>query len=326
MSSIRIGTRNSRLALAQAEWVSSALASLDVETTIVEITTLGDRIRDAPLGPHLGSSFFTKEIESALLNNDIDVAVHSCKDLATRLPDGLSIVAVPEREDPRDVVVTSGNTPGAVSADSSDLDSPFRVGTSSPRRKGILAVLRPNWTVVDQRGNVPTRVAAVDDGHFDGAVLAAAGLSRLGMLDRADLIFDPADLVPAAGQGALALQCRTSDTLVCDKVVLLNHPVSHAAVRAERAVLRKLQAGCQAPLGVHAVLSQLETDAPEDVSVVLHSAVATPQGLIRNELEGNLADPEGLGNAIAEEIASSLGVNTLADTLWAGIPPREEGQ
>ena len=247
------------------------------------------------------------------------------KTLATRLPDGLSIVAVPEREDPRDVVVTSENKPGAVSADSSALDSPFRVGTSSPRRKGILAVLRPNWTVVDQRGNVPTRVAAVDDGHFDGAVLAAAGLSRLGMLDRADLIFDPADLVPAAGQGALALQCRTSDTLVCDKIVLLNHPVSHAAVRAERSS-PKAAGGCQAPLGVHALLSQLETDAPEDVSVVLHSAVATPQGLIRNELEGNLADPEGLGNAIAEEIASSLGVNTLADTLWAGIPPREEGQ
>jgi len=326
VSSIRIGTRNSRLALAQADWVSSALASLDVETTIVEITTLGDRVRDAPLGPHLGSSFFTKEIESALLNNNIDVAVHSCKDLATRLPDGLSIVAVPEREDPRDVVVTGGNAPKAFGEDSSGLNSPFRVGTSSPRRKGILAVLRPDWTVVDQRGNVPTRVAAVDDGLLDGAVLAAAGLSRLGMLNRADIIFDPADLVPAAGQGALALQCRTGDTLVCEKIALLNHPISHAAVRAERAVLRKLQAGCQAPLGVHAALHQLRTEAPEDVSVILHSAVATPQGLIRNELEGNLADPEGLGSVVAEEIASILGVSTLADTSWAGIPPREEGR
>ena len=326
MSSIRIGTRNSRLALAQAEWVSSALAGLGVETTIVEITTLGDRISDTPLGPHLGSSFFTKEIESALLNDDIDVAVHSCKDLATRLPSGLSIVAVPEREDPRDVVVTNGNAVRAVSAESQALDLPFRVGTSSPRRKGTLAVLRPHWTVVDQRGNVPTRVAAVDDGHLDGAVLAAAGLSRLGMLNRADLIFDPADLVPAAGQGALALQCRTSDTHVCEKILSLNHPVSHAAVRAERAVLRKLQAGCQAPLGVHAALRQLETEDPEEVSVVLYSAVATPQGLIRKELEGNLADPEGLGNAIAEEIASSLGVSTLADVPWAGVPPREEGK
>ena len=185
-----------------ARLLEAAHAGLEVE--LVEIRTSGDRIQDVPLGPELGQAFFTKEIEDALLDGRIDLAVHSCKDLATTLPDGLVLGAVPVREDPHDALVSGGATLSALPAGA-------RVGTSSPRRKGFLAHARPDLVIQEQRGNVPTRLKAVDEGRVDAIVLAVAGLRRLGLADRITEILDPDVLLPAAAQGALALQIRADD-------------------------------------------------------------------------------------------------------------------
>ena len=206
MRSLRIGTRGSRLALAQAGWTRDALsrARPDMEIELLAIRTTGDVILDVPLRPEHGSSFFTKEIEDALLEGRIDVAVHSCKDLATRLPDGLSIAAFPPRVDARDVLVSPH---GGLA----DIPAGSTVGTSSMRRRGFLLEVRPDLEVVPIRGNVPTRIAAADNGRVGAVVLAAAGLIRLGLEDRISSFFPEDHMLPAAGQGALALQVREGD-------------------------------------------------------------------------------------------------------------------
>ena len=308
MTTLRIGTRASRLALVQTEKVAANLQNeVGVSVEVVHYQTSGDQIQDRPLQPHLGSSFFTKEIEVALLTDQIDVAVHSCKDLATRLPDGLEITALTCREDPRDVMVVGNKSVLEEGAAAS-------IGTLSPRRRGFLGFSRPSLMFADLRGNVPTRVRAVEEGRVDGVILAAAGLLRLNMSGYISQFFEPSELLPAAGQGALAIQCRKNDDVTRKFVQQLDHTPTRVVVEAERACLRRLEAGCQAPVGAFADL--------EGKSLRLRAGVATPHELVRAEETINTPwDPETLGQSVAEKLLKQIGASSLVDCEWAGVAP-----
>lgn len=237
---MKLGTRGSRLAQWQADWVRGRLAALGVNAEIVIIKTRGDAEVDRPLHELEGKGFFTKEIEDALLARQIDVAVHSLKDLPTALPTGLALAAVPARHDPRDALVGGGRL--------SDLPPGARVGTSSLRRVTQVRYLRPDLEVVSLRGNVPTRVRKVEahDG-LDAALLAIAGLERLGLGGKGSVV-DPLDVMPAPGQGALGLEIRDDDQATRQALQGLHDPVSAAAVAEERTLLAELGGGCQAPV------------------------------------------------------------------------------
>jgi hydroxymethylbilane synthase len=307
---IRLGTRGSRLALAQAMTVAKALTAIDpaLRVEIIEIHTSGDRLRDVPLGPSLGQAFFTKELEDALLEERVDLAVHSCKDLATVLPEGLCIAAVPERVDPRDALV--GPSGGLLA-----LPAGARVGTSSPRRKRFLSALRPDLAVADMRGNVPSRVAAVDEGRFDAALLAVAGLRRLSLEHRISEILDPEIMLPAAGQGALAIETREDDARLRDVVTAIDHATALAEVTAERACLRRLGAGCQAPVGVLAVAS--------DDRLRLRAAVALGGRMELVDVSGIAAAADELGVSAAERLLERLALPTLRGIAWTPEDPEE---
>lgn len=300
---IRLGTRGSRLALAQARTVERSLTATASAhlIDIVEIQTSGDRIRDVPLGPSLGQAFFTKELEDALLEGRVDIVVHSCKDLATVLPDGLCIGAVPEREDARDALV---GPPGGLAA----LPPGARVGTSSPRRKRFLSAMRPDLDVADMRGNVPTRVAAVDEGRFHAALLAVAGLRRLGLEHRISEVLDPKTMVPAAGQGALAVEARQDDARIRDIVAAIDNAKARAEVDAERACLRRLGAGCQAPVGV---LAEAAGDR-----LHLRAAVALAGRIESVDVFGLTGSAEELGASTAEKLLERFGLPTLRGIVW----------
>lgn len=326
MKLLRLGTRGSRLARAQAGWVAERLrrAAPDATIELIAIETYGDIHRDAPLAPELGQSFFTKEIEEALLDGRIDLAVHSCKDLATRLPAGIALAAIPAREDPRDALVSRFGR-------LAELPEGARVGTCSPRRRGFLASLRPDLVAVDLRGNVPTRLRALDEGRMEAALLAAAGLARLGMADRVTELFEPSAMVPAAGQGALAIQTRV-DEPTTRLAALLDHPASRLEVTAERACLARLEAGCQAPVGALARCS--------DDRLALYAALAAPSGVASTYVELPLAESarasrasgsgeapavtlpldvaEAAGARAAETLLERLGLESLRDAVWAG--------
>ena len=237
---MRIGTRGSQLAQWQAAWVRDQLATRGVTAQIVVIKTRGDAEVDRPLHELEGKGFFTKEIEDALLDGRIDVAVHSLKDLPTQLPAGLALAAVPQRHDPREALVGGASL--------RDLPTGARVGTSSLRRVTQVRYLRPDLEVVSLRGNVPTRVRKVEthDG-LDAALLAIAGLERLGLGGKGSVV-DPFDVMPAPGQGALGLEIRDDDNATRKALQALHDPVSAAAVGEERALLAELGGGCQAPV------------------------------------------------------------------------------
>ncbi len=240
---LKLGTRGSRLALWQAEWVRDRLAARGVAAEIVVIQTRGDAEVDRPLHRLEGKGFFTKEIEEALSRARIDVAVHSLKDLPTRLPDGLALAAVPERTDPCEVLVAR---PGVTSIFALPVGA--RIGTSSLRRAAQVRYLRSDLAVVPLRGNVPTRVRKVKAGEgLDAALLALAGLERLGLAGDA-VKLDPLEVMPAPGQGALGLEVRADDRAVRDALRPLEHAASARAVAAERSVLAALEGGCQAPV------------------------------------------------------------------------------
>jgi hydroxymethylbilane synthase len=237
---MKLGTRGSQLARWQAEWVRDRLFAQSVRAEIVIIKTRGDAEVDRPLHELEGKGFFTKEIEDALLDGRIDVAVHSLKDLPTTLPAGLALGAIPARHDPREALINGRSLP--------DLPAGTRVGTSSLRRVAQVRFLRPDLEIVPLRGNVPTRVRKVEthDG-LDAALLAIAGLERLGLGGKASII-DPFDVMPAPGQGALGIEIRDDDQSTRKALQPLHDPVSAAAVSAERALLAALGGGCQAPV------------------------------------------------------------------------------
>jgi hydroxymethylbilane synthase len=248
------------LAQAQAQEVAEALRRRvpGIEVTLRTISTRGDRDQRTAL-PDLGLGIFTREIEKALLAGEINVAVHSLKDLETQLPPGLAIGAVPVRMDPRDVLVSAGGRPMA------DLPAGARVGTGSPRRGALVRAMRPDLEVLSIRGNVGTRLAMLDRGEYEAVVLAAIGLARLGIEERVTQFLDPADFVPAVGQGALAVEVREDDPVIMDLVATIDHRDSRAAVTAERAFLRGLGGGCRVPIAAY---GRVEGDRLDIVGLV----------------------------------------------------------
>lgn len=251
-----IGSRGSKLALWQAEWVRSRLTELRPETEIrIEIIkTSGDVMQSVPLATIGGKGVFTKELEEALLAGTIDLAVHSLKDLPTTLPDNLVISAITEREDARDALILRG---GRTAPNHSLLDLPRDavVGTSSLRRQAQLKYLRPDVRIKDLRGNVDTRLRKLDEGGYDAIILASAGLRRLGFERRINVAITHAEMLPAVGQGALGIETRAGDARIASLVSLLEHAPTRSACTAERTLLHALGGGCQVPIAAHAVVS-----------------------------------------------------------------------
>jgi len=293
-----VGTRASALALEQTREVLATLraSSPGVRFEIIEIETTGDRLAHERLGPSVGQAFFTKEIEEALLEGRVDLAVHSCKDLATAMHPGLALVAVPPRHDPRDVLVSNGST-------LANLPAGARVGTSSPRRAAFLRRVRADLSVTHQRGNVPTRVKAVDEGTLDGAVMAYAGLRRLGLESRISEILEPWVMLPAAGQGALALQARSEDERTEALARVVDDSAARAEVTAERACMRRMGAGCQAPV---AALARYDRGF-----IALDAALVDERGVHVKRGSGPAAAAERIGMEVGAALLEHLGVETL---------------
>lgn len=289
---IRLGTRSSALALWQADHVAAALRQLPGEPVIeiIRIKTTGDQVTDIPLWKTAGKGFFTAELDCALVDRRIDLAVHSMKDLPTANVDGLEISAVLEREDPRDALVVRQGI------DAETLPRGACVGTSSLRRRAFIARWRPDLIHKDLRGNVPTRIAKLDEGRYDAIILAAAGLKRLGLGERISTYL-PADLFPpAAAQGAIAVVTRVGDTATRQWVSALDHGNTRCAVSAERALLHHLDGGCQIPLGARGTV--------DGDTLRLRAEVCSIDGTfsVTAEERGPAMEPEKLGRAVAETL------------------------
>lgn len=291
---LRIGSRGSRLALWQAEQARENLFRLNpgFEIQIKIIKTTGD-VRPDPLSVIGGKGVFTKELEEALLDQRIDIAVHSLKDLPTVIPSGLAISAICEREDPRDALVLRA---GSQVSSLRELASGSVVGTSSQRRLAQLKALRSDVVVRDLRGNVDTRVRKLDEGQYDALILASAGLIRLGLRERISAAVSMSEILPAVGQGAIAIETRADDEVAVAATSKLNHRPTELACRAERAFLRGLGGGCQFPIAAHAVV--------EGELLELEGLVARPDGveILRNRKAGGRDLPEEIGTALAEEL------------------------
>jgi len=302
-SSLVIGTRGSRLALWQAEWVKSRLEEIapDVSVRLERIQTSGDKILDVPLAKIGGKGLFVKEIEEALLKGEIDLAVHSMKDVPSVLPDQLEIVCVPEREDPRDAWVCRAG------ASFQDLRRGATIGTSSLRRQSQLLHHRPDLEIQMLRGNLDTRLKKLQQGQYDAIVLAAAGLRRLGWSQEISEYLSPDFCLPAIGQGALGLEGRADDTFLKDLVVQLEDGPSRARVDAERAFLTRLEGVCQVPIGGYAVIN--------DRQLLLDGLIASVDGkqYIRETICGDLGDAEQLGVELAERLLASGGKPILQE-------------
>jgi hydroxymethylbilane synthase len=290
---IVIGSRGSKLALWQAHHIGQQLKSLGIETSLEIIKTSGDKIQDVPLAQAGGKGLFTKEIEEALLADTIDLAVHSMKDVPTLLPPGLTIAAIPEREDPRDALIGCGVD---------QLVDGLRIGTSSLRRSSQLLAFNPRLSIEMLRGNVDTRLRKLDEGQYDAIVLAAAGLRRLGWEDRIRELIPVEIMCPAVGQGALAIETRDDGGAAQEMARRLNHPATNMAVTAERAMLEVLGGGCQVPIGGYARL--------EGQTIHMRAIVASPDGtrLVRAELSGEdpLQTGAALGRMLLEKGAEEI--------------------
>lgn len=295
-----IGSRGSKLALWQARHVADLLEAEGATSRIEIIRTTGDKITDVSLAQVATSSgikgVFTKELEQALLAGTIDLAVHSLKDMPTELPEGLTLAAVPRREDPRDALV---------GACLDDLCDGARIGTGSLRRAAQLRALRPDLEILDIRGNVDTRLRKLDEGRFDAIVLACAGLRRLGLADRITQAMEASQMASAVGQGALALEVREGDDEIEGILRPLHHEATAVEVKAERALLAKLGGGCQVPMGARA-----EVAADQ---LRLSAAVASQDGtlVLRAALEGAASDAALLGEAAADDLLNQGGRDLL---------------
>jgi len=296
---LTIGTRASKLALVQTDIVRASLLRLrpDLDIRIEHITTRGDVVQDRPLSEIGGNGLFITQIEDALRAGRIDLAAHSAKDLpSTLLPDMVLPTFLP-RADARDVLISRDN------ALLTRLPIGARVGTSSPRRTCQLRSLRPDLTLLDIRGNVDTRLRKLDEGQYDAIVLAAAGLERLGLLDRVTEWLDPQAFVPAVGQGALAIEVRADDSFMLELARGLNDPDTSTAVRAERAFLARLGGGCSLPVGAYATF----VEGKLNITGLIGSIEAAEGTIIRGEYVGNPQSPEEAGVALAESLLARGG-------------------
>jgi hydroxymethylbilane synthase len=301
---LRIGTRGSPLALWQAEetkrLLSAAFAGLNIEIRVYKTT--GDRIQDRNLSEAGGKGLFTKEIEEALLAHEVDLAVHSMKDVPTYLPEGLGIVAVLQREDPRDALIARD---GAASL--AALPNGATVGTSSLRRAAQLRAKRPDIRIVEFRGNVDTRLEKLKNGVADATFLALAGLKRLGKASVVSAILEPGEMLPAVAQGAVGIECRLNDKRTRDYLAAIDHPVTHDAVRAERGLLERLDGSCRTPIGALAILDGKG-------GLRLDGLVVRPDGtgLLTTVREGRVTDAEALGRDAGEELKLRAGPGYFA--------------
>ncbi len=289
---LRIGTRASALARWQAEWVAARLEELGVEVVLVPLTTSGDRQQRGPVAAIGAKGVFTKEIQQALSDNRIDLAVHSLKDLPTDPVEGLCLAAVPERGPVGDVLICREH------AGLDDLPEGAAVGSGSLRRRAQLLHVRPDLRMKDIRGNVDTRLRKLDQGDYQAVVVAEAGVRRLGLHERITQALPVSTVLPAVGQGALGLEARSRDGDALELIGRLNHPPTHAAALAERAMLAALEGGCLAPIAAWA--------RPEDAALVLTGRVLSPDGTqkVESTLAGQMDDPARLGRRVAERLVA----------------------
>lgn len=302
---IRIATRQSPLALWQANYVKDALmaAHPGLQVELVTMVTRGDVILDTPLAKVGGKGLFVKELEIAMLEGRADLAVHSMKDVPVDFPDGLGLVTICEREDPRDAFVS--NTYAKIE----DLPSGAIVGTCSLRRQCQLKAARPELVIKELRGNVGTRLSKLDAGEYDAIILAAAGLKRLELESRIRSFIEPEQSLPAVGQGAVGIECRVNDQRVRALLAPLNHADTADRVRCERAMNLTLQGGCQVPIGSYALL--------EGDTIWLRALVGEPDGsqIVRGEIRGPRTQAEQLGITLAEQLLSQ-GAKEILERLY----------
>ena len=302
---LKIGTRQSLLALWQSNHIAACLRKQypDCEVVLKKIVTKGDRILDVPLAQIGGKGLFTKEIEEDLLSGEVDLAVHSLKDMPTVLPEGLCLTAITERANVGDAFVSNKYSCFA------ELPLGAVVGPSSLRRKAQLLAARPDLTIRDLRGNVDTRLRKLDEGLYDAVILAAAGLERLGHGDRIKDVIPSDVCLPAVGQGALAIECRTDDAEVRQMLDFLNDMPTVYATNAERAFLGLLEGGCQVPIGVHA---DVEGD-----KIKIEAIIAALDGstVLRDTVEGPASDAVALGQALGRKMLANGGQEILAAIL-----------
>ena len=305
---LRIGTRASELALRQARAVQGALEERGIDGELVTYTTVGDRRLDVALTAIGGKGLFTRELEEALRAGRVDCCVHSLKDLPTAAPDGLEVVAQLEREDPRDALVAGPSLGSTGPVTLAALPAGAHVGTSSLRRRSQLLAARPDLEVRELRGNVPTRLRKVDAGEVDAAILAAAGLHRLGLGARVVEYLGAPHWLPAAGQGAIAIQVRSDDAELRALFAALDHPATTLATRAERAFLAALEGGCQVPIGALALRSASGEG-------MLYGLIGSVDGrhLVRGELPLDPGDPERTGRALADGLRARGGDALLGE-------------
>jgi len=306
VTALRLGTRRSALATAQSAWVADRLRDLGLDVELVEVTTEGDRDRTTPLAELGGTGVFVSALREALAEGRVDLAVHSLKDLPTTTDPRTVVAAVPVREDPRDALVARDGLTLA------ELPAGARVGTGSPRRRAQIAALGLGLEVADLRGNVDTRVRAVSEGRLDAVVLAAAGLRRLARIGEATELLDPIQVLPAPGQGALAVEVRSGDADTIAAVSSLDDPDARACVTAERALLAELEAGCAAPVGALAEV----VEGVDGAELSLRAVVAAPDGSA--DLRRSLTGPPDS----AADLGRRLALLLLEDGAAALIPPR----
>lgn len=304
MKSIKVGSRKSELALVQTNWVIDQLKKVNPELSfeLKHIVTKGDKILDVTLSKVGGKGLFVKEIEQALYNKTIDFAVHSMKDMPAELPEGLMIACIPVRENPFDVLISKGNIP------LSELPKGAIVGTSSLRRQSQILTKRPDLVVQSIRGNINSRLKKLEEGPFDAIVLAKAGLERMGWsFDVKSEVLDKNMMLPAVGQGALAIECRSDDKELIELLQCIHDQDTAITVQAERAFLGSLEGGCQVPIAAHA-------ERQENGDIFLAGLVATPDGqtVIKGELTGK--HPTEIGEALADQLKDQ-GAKKILDAV-----------
>jgi hydroxymethylbilane synthase len=302
---IKLGTRASLLAVTQSTWVKNQIEKQYPDTTVelVKITTKGDKILDVPLAKVGGKGLFVKELEDALLEGSVDLAVHSMKDVPSMLPEGLQVAIVPVRENPHDAFIS-------IKYKSLDeMPTGAKIGTSSLRRKAQLAGLRPDLEILDLRGNLDTRLRKLEEGLYDAIILAAAGLNRLGMTDKITTLFTAEQMLPAVGQGSLGIELRETDTELIQGLHFLHHKETAVTVAAERAFLLTLEGGCQVPIGAFASIN-----GPK---VTLTGLIASEDGseILRDKITGNADTAEKLGITLAEKLLD-LGGRRILDVVY----------
>ncbi|MFW8601319.1 hydroxymethylbilane synthase [Desulfobacterota bacterium M19] len=303
--SVKIGTRKSLLALAQSNWIKGQIEEENPGTDVelLKIITKGDKILDVPLAKVGGKGLFVKELEEAMLSGEADIAVHSMKDVPAELPAGLILGLITRREDPRDAFVSNKYNSLA------ELPAGARVGTSSLRRRAQLAGLRPDLVIDDLRGNLDTRLRKLDDGLYDAIILAAAGLKRLKLSRRITSLFEPAEMLPAVGQGAVGIEMRAADKELRAGLGFLDHRDTTVAVTAERAFLLTLEGGCQVPIAGHC---RVDGD-----HISLQGLVASVDGkkVLKKSVDGLASEAESLGKKLAHELLE-MGARAILEEVY----------